>query len=145
MKYPGFVLVLLMLTNCLNKPDCIITATNQVKIGFVNASNQPRQTQVDSIRVLGKEALYYKGVSVSTVNLPISPEVAEALFVFYYEQHQDTVRLQYKVEPQIISPDCGAYTIYKNLSVTETSFEFYQVVTSQLSTNATVNLQLRIE
>lgn len=145
MKFARFALVLVVLSGCLNKPDCAPTATNLVKIGFVNAANQARPTAIDSIRVVGLTEVLYKGVTISAAELPLRPDLSQAEFEFFFEQRAEKIALTYNAQPQVISMECGAYTIFKDLTLTESTFVADSVITSQTSTNATVNIQLRIE
>lgn len=141
----GVCLAVLILSGCLNKPDCIVTTTNLVKISFVDAANKARTTAVDSIRVSGVNDLLYVDKDVASVELPVQPGLTESVFNFYFETRSEQVKVQYSSQPQVISPDCGAYTQFRELTVSESSFASYTIVLDQLSTNATVNLQLRIE
>lgn len=145
MKFARFAFVWIVVTGCLNKPDCIPTATNLVKISFVNASNQARPTAVDSIRVAGLNEVLYQAVTVSAVELPLRPDLTQAEFEFFFEQRDEKIALVYDAQPQVISMECGAYTIFKDLTLTESTFVADSVITTQTSTNATVNIQLRIE
>ncbi len=138
-------LAVLILSGCLNKPDCIVTTTNLVKISFVDASNKARTTVIDSIRVSGVSQLLYLAKSTSSVDLPVQPGLTESVFNFYFETRSEQVKVQYSSQPQVISADCGAYTQFNELTVSESSFTSFSIISDQLSTNATVNLQLRIE
>lgn len=137
--------MVLILSGCLNKPDCIRTATNLVKIGFVDGSDKARTTAVDSIRVSGLAELLYVGKSTNMVELPVQPGLTEAVFDFYFEERSERVKVQYYSAPEVISPDCGAYTQFSELTISESSFTTYAIISDQLSTHATSNIQLRIE
>lgn len=141
----GVCLAILILSGCLNKPDCIVTTTNLVKISFVDATNKARITAVDSIRVSGVNNLLYVDKDVASVELPVQPGLTESVFNFYFETRSEQVKVQYSSQPQVISADCGAYTQFNELTVSESSFATFSIISDQLSTNATVNLQLRIE
>ncbi len=77
--------------------------------------------------------------------LPVSPEETEVIFTFAFEGRIETLRLNYTTGAEVISPDCGAFLNYKDLTVAETTFELFNVVNNNLLINATVNLEIRID
>jgi len=84
---------------------------------------------------------------VSSVQLPVDPELSEVVFTFTFEDRVETMRLTYKTRAEVISPDCGVLLNYENLEVVDTSFELYSVVNNQLliDANAPVNVEIRID
>lgn len=145
MRFVRFIPIIFVLTGCLNEADCLITGTNQVKIAFKNASNAARVIAFNSITVSGLSEPIIQNATVSSVQLPVNPELSEAVFTFTFEDRVETMRLTYKIRAEVISPDCGVLLNYENLEVVDTSFELYSVVTNQLLINAPVNVEIRID
>jgi Family of unknown function (DUF6452) len=141
LKFVRFVSLFFITVGCLNEPDCLITSTNLAKIAFVNGKNI-REITFDEIRVSGLDKIYYENAKVSSVQLPVNPETTEITFTFAFENRVETLHLKYKTSVQIISDKCGAFTNYGDLEIIESSFTDTQVVDNQLSTNATVNIQI---
>ena len=144
LKFVRFLSLLLITVGCLNEPDCLITSTNLTKISFVNGKNV-REIKFDEIRVSGLDKIYYEDAKVSSVQLPLNPEMTEITFTFTFEGRVETLHLRYTTTVQIISDKCGAFTNYSDLEIIESSFTDTQVVANQLSTNATVNIQLSVD
>jgi hypothetical protein len=115
-----------------------------VKISFKNG-NSARVIAFDEITVSGLDKIYYQDVAVSSVQLPVNPEASEMTFTFKFEGREETLTIGYETSVQIISVDCGAFTNYVNLSVISSTFVDPQVLVNQLSTNATVNIQISID
>jgi hypothetical protein len=144
LKFVRFISLFIFLTGCLGQPDCLITSTNLVKISFKNG-NSVRVIAFDEITVSGLDKIYYQDVAVSSVQLPVNPEASEMTFTFKFEGREETLTIGYETSVQIISVDCGAFTNYVNLSVISSTFVDPQVLVNQLSTNATVNIQISID
>lgn len=145
MRFVRFIPIIFLLTGCLNEADCLITGTNQVKIAFKNASNAARVITFNSITVSGLSTPFIPSGPVSSVQLPVNPELSEVVFTFTFEDRVETMRLTYKTRAEVISPDCGVLLNYENLEVVDTSFELYSVVTNQLLIKAPVNVEIRID
>lgn len=144
LKFVRFVSLFFITVGCLNEPDCIITSTNLAKIAFVNGKNI-REITFDEIRVSGLDKIYYENAKVSSVQLPVNPETTEITFTFAFEGRVETIHLRYKTSVQIISDKCGAFTNYGDLEIIDTTFTETEIVANQLSTNATVNIQISVD
>ena len=144
LKFVRFVSLFLITVGCLNEPDCLITSTNLTKISFVNGKNV-REITFDEIRVSGLDKTYYENAKVSSVQLPLNPEITEITFTFTFEGRVETIHLRYNTSVQIISDKCGAFTNYGDLEIIETTFTNIEIVANQLSTNATVNIKVSVD
>jgi hypothetical protein len=144
LKFVRFIGLFFLLTGCLSQPDCLITSTNLVKITF-KSGNNIRLVAFDEIKVSGLDKLYYQNEAVSAVQLPVNPEASEMTFTFKFEGREETLTVGYETSVQIVSVDCGAFTNYVNLSVINSTFTDPQVLVNQLSTHATVNIQISVD
>ena len=133
------------MTGCLDEQDCIITSTNLVKINFKIDSKTARVITFTKINVSGLTKDFYSGASVSSVQLPVSPDDNEATFTFEFEGRTETMHLTYTRQSEVVSTSCGAFTNYSGLSVSESSFELFTLTNRQLVINAASNLEVFIE
>ncbi len=149
-------ILFLMLSACLSEPDCIITATNNVKISFKKAtSDSVNFVKFVSITISGTDSVISNiKDSVSSLNLPADPHRVLTTFKFQYKSKvnavtvvkTDSVTLSYVIQNVIVSPSCGGYVYYVDLAVASTSFAIIpKVVFNQLSTSATVLTNLEIK
>lgn len=135
----------LLLSACLNKPDCLVSATNIVQISLKKiAVDSVNAVTFSSIKVSGTDSLFYKNKKVSSLSLPVNPLATLTTFTFYYGTKTDSVTLTYTVQDLVISPECGAYFYYQNLAVSSTSFTSVKVKNNQLTTSATTNLEIKL-
>lgn len=134
-----------LVTGCLNEPDCIITSTNLVKINFKKDSKTAREITFAQINVSGLTNDFYAGQKETSVQLPVDPEATESTFTFYFEGRIETLHLTYSKQSQVISVACGAFTNYSGLTVTESSFELFNIINTQLLINATTNIEIFVE
>jgi len=137
--------LIFLLTGCLNEPDCVITSTNLVKINFKKDSKTSREITFTRINVSGLTKDFYAQEKVTSVQLPVNPDETEATFTFYFEDRTETIQLTYTRKSEVISVTCGAYTNYAGLTVTESSFELFNVTNTQLLINATSNIEVFVE
>lgn len=149
-------ILFLLLSACLSEPDCIITATNNVKISLHKiTSDSSNYVKFVTISISGADSVINTlKDSVAFLNLPVNPHQGETTFRFQYKKKinaitvikTDSVTLSYVTKNIIISPSCGGYVYYTNLAVVSTSFEIIpKVVFNQLSTSATVQTNLAIK
>jgi hypothetical protein len=136
-------LILFIFSSCLNEPDCIVTATNYVSISLVHLESDTA-VLFDSILVSGTPSLYHEGDSVSSLEVPVDPNQLTSTFRFYYNSTMDSIRVSYSRKAQLISPACGAFTQFQDLSILSTSFGDLKVVDPQLSTSAEANLTIKL-
>lgn len=145
MRIVQILSLIFLLTGCLNEPDCVITSTNLVKINFKKDSKTSREITFTRINVSGLTKDFYAQEKVTSVQLPVNPDETEATFTFYFEDRTETMQLTYTRKSEVISVTCGAYTNYAGLTVTESSFELFNVTNTQLLINATSNIEVFVE
>ena len=145
MRIVQIISLIFLLTGCLDEQDCIITSTNLVKINFKIDSKTARVISFTKINVSGLTKDFYSGASVSSVQLPVSPDDNEATFTFEFEGRTETMHLTYTRQSEVVSTSCGAFTNYSGLSVSESSFELFTLTNRQLVINAASNLEVFVE
>ena len=148
---PAFII--LLFSSCLSEPDCLVTASNLVRIDLKKTdTNAVNTVKFIVIRVQGTDTLFYQDQKASSLILPVNPAGEQTTFHFEYKSSIDTtvlendsVTLAYVRQYKVISPDCGGYVYYMNLSVSSYSFSNEpKVVNAQLSTSATPNLEIKL-
>lgn len=156
------VIALLALTNaCFTEPDCIVTATMEVKIDFkqtkLNSRTNARSVvdtvlsfQSIKIEVAGKDTLFATNVSAASLTLPIDPNQPSIKYTFVRKGRQansptvtEFITLSYANETRIISSKCGAFVYFLDLKVDDSSYgqTGYKLVSDRLLKN-TSNVQI---
>ncbi len=142
-------LILFIFSSCLNEPDCIVTATNVVRISFErlipDSLNSDTVVFIDSVQVSGTLALYHEGDTTSQLQLPVDPEELTTTFrIFYYNSLMDSIRISYTRKAQVVSPACGVFTHFQDLVILTSSFGNLMVEDPTLSTSATSNITIKL-
>lgn len=142
-------LILFIFSSCLNEPDCVVTATNIVRVSFErlipDSLNTDTVVFIDSVQVSGTFALYHEGDTTSQLQLPVDPQQLTTTFrVFYYDSIMDSIRISYTRKAQVVSPACGAFTHFQDLVVLSTSFGNLIVEDPTLSSSATSNIIIKL-
>ena len=135
-KFARFI-PLLFLFSCLDDPDCLVTATNLVKIDFKNADGSARSITFSGITVSGLATPLFVNSAQSTVQLPLNPQATETTFSFREGTSTKNIVIRYAITHRAISEKCGAYAYYSNLEVIENSFTSYKVKNPSLFTSNT--------
>lgn len=147
MRIVQVLLLIFLFAGCLNEPDCLITSTNLVKINFKRDAKTAREITFTKINVTGLTKNFYAGQKVTSVQLPVDPNADESVFEFYFEGRKDTILFSYKKRTEVISVACGAFTNYSDLSVSESTFELFNITitNNQLLINATSNVEVFVK
>lgn len=140
--------------SCFNQGDCLKTATNLVKVKLLNKTDGSiRETTFLSVMELSHQAdnttdtIRFVPVggdtTVNAIQLPLDPTLQESAFVF---MTSDSVvynlDLKYNTFSRVVAADCGAFLYYENLSVSDTNFDRVKILSTQLLTSVTTNLEI---
>ena len=141
-KFARFI-PLLFLFSCLEDPDCLVTATNLVKIDFKNTDGTVRTITFSGITVSGLATPIYVNSAQSTVQLPLNPQSTETTFLFREASVVKRMVIRYAITHRAISEKCGAYAFYSNLEIVESNYTSIKVknpflLTSNTSSNVEV-------
>ncbi|CAN5350535.1 hypothetical protein BH10BAC4_BH10BAC4_02260 [soil metagenome] len=157
MRFLLVCIVALLLSGCLSQPDCPGPASNMAQISFKN--NRSGKAQAIDISMLEFGSKYFLTAdSVSSVSIPVNPFTTETTFIINYTAilkslanidstvtKRDTITVGYSVQNIIVSTDCGAYLLCKDLLLKYSSFKNEaKLVNNQLSTRATVNITIKL-
>lgn len=130
--------VALACASCFTQPDCIVTASMEIKIDFkqikLNRQTNAR-TVVDtlvsfqSISIADIDSAYLKNVVASSLTLPINPNKSSIKYTFVRNGRQttspkvtETITFTYNNETRIISAQCGAFVYFLNLEIADSSY-----------------------
>ncbi len=146
MKAVFLILLVFLFNSCFNQGDCLITSTNLIKINLRSKDDGKSKSatflQVREVTDL-IEFPAYELIGISALQLPMNPKRLDATFVFLTS---DSVvyhlNLTYSTFSRVVSPDCGAFLYYKDLSVTETDFDRTKIINPQLFKSVTTNLEI---
>ena len=138
-------ILLLFFSACFNEPDCVITSTSLVKITMKTLKKSVDTVLTfNYVTISGTNTILYQNTATSKLSLPLNPKADQTTFILRYGTKVDSIRVRYTPLNVILSPTCGAYVYYKDLATDTTSFSNHQVVNSQLSTSATVNIEIKL-
>jgi hypothetical protein len=146
-------------TCCFTQPDCIVTASMEIKIDFkqikINRQTNVR-TVVDtlvsfrSISISDIDTAYRKNAVASSLTLPINPNKSSMTYTFVRNGRQptsptvtETITFTYNNETRIISAQCGAFVYFLNLDISDSSYgaSQYKVLNDRLL-KGTSNVQI---
>lgn len=148
------IFVMLVVTSCFNKGDCLKTNSDLVRISFRKKSDGKQDTLlIKSLVAEGFSAVYAanKTVNGEVISLPINPNQTTTNFIFNYTFKRnkqefariDTLKLTYRPLARVPASDCGAFLYFTDLNYTKTGFDSIRIVNPQLLADATiVNVQI---
>jgi len=141
------IFLAVFIVSCFNPGDCVITATNLVKVILLNTDGAARKTTFLKIVTVedGHDFLGDSTVTGTSLRLPLHPDRLQTTFQFLTSDSISyTLQMKYTTFTRIIGADCGAFLYYENLSVdsTQTNFEKTRIINHQLFTSVPTNLEL---
>jgi len=149
LRFALLSLLTALFSSCLSDPDCVITATNEVQIDFLKVTPDSIRTAVrdtvelDSILVSGTDSVFYVADTVSSIILPVNLSAQETTFFFYRQSRQDSIKLAYTRTTRVISPACGAFNYFQDLSLLLSTVTEAKVTDAQLSTTNSTNVTIK--
>lgn len=122
-KYLLFTFLTILLSGCFDKGDCLVTATNlmQVKL-LTKADRKENKVKFSSVTVSGSNSILYKDAETATLLLPVDPGQSSTTFTLNYGSTPSMITVSYSQEAKVIAVDCGAFTYYKDLQITNTTY-----------------------
>jgi hypothetical protein len=150
MKFlPPVVFLMVVMTACLEEPDCLQQADTALIIDFKKLPDGITDTLIFSrIVAEGADSIFYfqtpvdKIDSLTSVTLAVNPYANETLFVFYLGEFTKRLKVGYQTETSFISKECGSEQLHKNLIILESEFDSVRVVNNVLTTERLTNLEI---
>lgn len=149
LRFALLALLAALFSSCLSDPDCVVTSTTEVQIDFLKVTPDSIRTAVrdtvelDSILVSGTDSVFYVADTVSSIVLPVNSGAYETTFFFYRQSLQDSIKLTYTRTTRVISPACGAFNYFQNLSLLLSTATEATVTDAQLSTTNSTNVTIK--
>lgn len=150
------LIFILMLSGCLTEPDCVVTATNFVKVSFKSPTGDTTRTiRVVLVAISGSDKVV-TGDSVSRMVLPINPSGTQTEFTFLYKKKSGgkyittsgSITLSYqRLNVVVGAQTCGSFAYFNNLAIVNYTFATEpKIISPQLSTSNAVatNLEIRL-
>ncbi len=150
------LIFILMLSGCLTEPDCVVTATNLVKVSFKSPTGDTTRTiRVVSVNISGTDKVV-AGDSVSNMLLPVNPGDTQTEFTIFYKHKiggkyvttSGSVTLSYQRLNVVVGAEtCGSFAYFNNLAIVDYSFTTEpRILNPQLTTSNAVatNLEIRL-
>ena len=142
--------MLIIVSSCLDDPDCVRTADTALVISFKRLSDNKADTAiVYNISAAGTDSIFYKtepdelDTLIGTALLSVNPYAEETLFTFFFRAGVErTLRVGYKSQAKFISEECGSERNQFDLTILETQFDSVRVVNPVLSTSRTPNIEI---
>jgi len=153
-KYPLiFCAIILSIASCRNEIDCTTTATNLVKLSFFDSTNNVQSLEFDSVFALRLEdSILFDttGVADTIFSLPLNPFQFQTAFVFIRttidemdtSQLFDTIEFSYSVQQLVITEECGAVQVYRDLDTLFHTFDSVFIDQPSLSTLDARNVRI---
>lgn len=140
------LILLLGLWGCLTEPDCFDTSTNLATFAFYDVDDDLRVVEIDSIAISGVMGfLIPDDNTFSSISLPVDPAETDVIITFYFGANAETVSLNYRLQTEVISEDCGALAYITDLNLAESTFENITILNNRLATNAGINVKITLE
>lgn len=144
--------VLIIVSSCLDDPDCVRTADTALVINFKRLSDSKVDTVIlYNVIAAGSDSIFYKSSEpdeLDTLNngevlLAVNPYAEETMFTFLFQAGiERTLKVGYKSTARFISEECGSERNQYDLTILETQFDSVRVVNPVLSINRTPNIEI---
>lgn len=145
MRFLPVGILLVLFSACLDEPDCIVTATNEVYVDLRKPNVDSAQTIIfQQILISGTDSVFHKNDTTSELTLRINPNAPQTTFRFYYGTEFDSLVVAYTMTTKLISPKCGAFNYFQDLSVVSTSFQQVIVSNPQLTSGGSTNITIKL-
>jgi hypothetical protein len=150
------LIFILVLSGCLTEPDCLVTATNIVKVSFKSPTGDTTRTiRVIQVGVSGTDKVIL-GDSVSNMLLPVNPGDTRTTFTFLFKHKvggkyvasTGSVTLSYqRLNVVVGAQTCGSFAYYKDLAIAAYTFAAEPLILNPLlstSNAVATNLEIRL-
>jgi hypothetical protein len=142
-----FLLNLMLLgilgAGCTEFPDCQNIYTPYATAGFFSKSTKAAVSVVFSeIAIVENGEILYEQDTLSEFNLPLNPNGNRTTFTCDDGSGIESLVLTYDSKVRILSPDCGPYQYFYNISLVSTTFDSVVVNSTIADLNLPVNVSV---
>lgn len=129
-RYAWFVFLLLIMTGCLDEPDCYLLNNNIIGISFKKIEDSRADTvAITRFGTLEPPLLFSNDTTLTRIYLPLNYFQDETAYFFEDSEGPQILRLGYVSQAQFVSEDCGEKFVLSTLRVLEHSFDSVRLVT----------------
>lgn len=129
-KYAWFLFLVLILTGCLDEPDCYLLNNNIIGISFKKLKDSSSDTVAFTrFGTLEPPLSFSRDTTLTRVYLPLNYFKDETAYIFEDDGGQRILRFGYVSQAQFVSESCGEKFVLSTLRVLEHSFDSVRLVT----------------
>lgn len=129
-KYAWFLFLLLIVTGCLDEPDCYLLNNNIIGISFKKIEDSSADTvAVTRFGTLEPPLVFSSDTILTRLYLPLNHFQDETAYIFEDAEGRHILRLGYVSQAQFVSENCGEKFVLSTLRVLEHSFDSVRLVT----------------
>jgi len=140
------ILVLILISGCVDDELCIGTGTNIVKLKIFDFSDPttPLSVTFIGIEVIGDPESFpsYADSTLSAIDLTLDPNNENTTFILLTASRVDTLDLQYLIRPKLISPACGPEFTFNQLEVIEYTFDSLYLQEPSIEREVETNIRI---
>jgi hypothetical protein len=128
---------------CTEFPDCQNPYTPYARAGFFSKSTQqPISVTYNRVSIEDNGEILHEQDTLSVFQLPLNPTGNQTTFEFDNGGGVETLVLTHSSKVRILSPDCGPYQYFYNISLLSTTFDSVVVNSSVADLNLPVNVSV---
>jgi hypothetical protein len=147
-RWYGFVIIigLFAATSCGDTPTCVDTATNLVKVNFINDEGEAAEVFLTSLKAIGNEDGFpeYANDTITDIILSLNPADTTTTFILEQTTGTDTLGLKYDVVAKLISPECGLDAAFDKLDTTFTTYDALSILNNSINEDVVVNIEITL-
>lgn len=143
-KYACFLFLLLIVTGCLDEPDCYLLNNNIIGISFKKIEDSSADTvAVTLFGTLEPPLVFSRDTMLTRLYLPLNHFQDETAYIFEDAEGRQILRLGYVSQAQFVSENCGEKFVLSTLRVLEHSFDSVRLVTDTPSREGSaINIEI---
>ncbi|QOI97053.1 MAG: hypothetical protein HRU69_05890 [Flammeovirgaceae bacterium] len=150
MRFALPVFFIVMVSSCLDEPDCIRNADTALVIQFKRLLDGKNDTLIFyRVEAIGTDSIFYgqdpdvlDTLRGTPMILSVNPNATSTSFTFYLPVLERSLSVEYDRSVRFISEDCGSEVSLSNLRISFTDFDSVRVINPILSTARTVNIEI---
>lgn len=128
---------------CTEFPDCQNPYTPYARAGFFSkATKAAVATPFTEVAIVENGEILYQRDTLSVFKLPLDPNGNQTTFTFDNGSGVETIVLTHDSKVRILSPDCGPYQYFYNISLASTTFDSVVVNSTVADLNLPVNVSV---
>jgi hypothetical protein len=134
----------LLMFSCFEQGDCSDVSSHVMQVNFYNQSDKKSLTlELDSIKMVNwSDTVLYAAKSLATVKLPVNPATDKMTYIFYYNETQAVLEVQYKFKTFALAPACNAIDLITLSDATGITIQELTISQPKLTNSVVENIKL---